>query len=72
MEEYQYSDPVTSFLKDLFIDFDFEKAQQRLTVAESVVRNDFFLSGFADEFVENARWLVSELFCRIHQRIDIR
>ena len=71
MEEYQYSDPVTSFLKDLFGDFDFEKAQQRLTVAESVVRGDFFLSGFADEFVENARWLVSEVFCRIHQRIDI-
>lgn len=72
MEEYQYSDPVTSFLKDLFVDFDFEKAQQRLKVAEEVVRNDFFLSGFADEFVENARWLISELFCRIHQRIDIR
>ena len=71
MEEYQYSDPVTGFLRDLFGDFDFEKAQQRLSVAESVVRSDFFLSGFADDFVENARWLVSEVFCRIHQRIDI-
>ncbi|ORY31299.1 eIF3 subunit 6 N terminal domain-domain-containing protein [Naematelia encephala] len=71
MEEYQYSDPVTSFLKDLFSDFDFGKAQERLSVAESVVRQDFFLSGFADEFVENARWLISEVFCRIHQRIDI-
>ena len=71
MEEYQYSDPVTGFLKDLFGDFNFEKAQQRLSVAESVVRSDFFLSGFADDFVENARWLVSEVFCRIHQRIDI-
>lgn len=72
MEEYQYADPVTQFLQDLFVDFDFDKAQQRLAVAESVVRNDFFLSGFADEFVENARWLISELFCRIHQRVDIR
>jgi translation initiation factor 3 subunit E len=71
MEEYQYSDPVTGFLKDLFGDFDFERAQQRLSVAESVVRSDFFLSGFADEFVENARFLVSEVFCRIHQRINI-
>lgn len=71
MEEYQYSDPITGFLKDLFGDFDFDKAQERLSVAESVVRSDFFLSGFADEFVENARWLVSEVFCRIHQRIDI-
>jgi translation initiation factor 3 subunit E len=71
MEEYQYSDPVTAFLKDLFVDFDFDRAQNRLKVAEQVVRSDFFLSGFADDFVENARWLVSEIFCRIHQRIDI-
>jgi translation initiation factor 3 subunit E len=71
MEEYQYTDPVTGFLKDLFVDFDFEKAQQRLTVAETVVRSDFFLSASTDEFVENARWLISEVFCRIHQRIDI-
>jgi translation initiation factor 3 subunit E len=71
MEEYQYSDPITLFLKDLFCDFDFEKAQERLKVAEGVVKNDFFLSGFAESFVENARWLVSELFCRLHQRIDI-
>ncbi|KAK6906317.1 eukaryotic translation initiation factor 3 subunit E [Kwoniella mangroviensis CBS 8507] len=71
MEEYQYSDPVTGFLKDLFVDFDLNQAQKRLTVAESVVRSDFFLSGFADEFVENARWLISEVFCRIHRRIDI-
>jgi len=71
MEEYQYSDPVTGFLKELFVDFDFDKAQERLTEAESVVRADFFLSGSAEQFVENARWLVSEVFCRIHQRIDI-
>nr|ODN96774.1 eukaryotic translation initiation factor 3 subunit E [Cryptococcus depauperatus CBS 7855] len=71
MEEYQYSDPITGFLKDLFADFDLTQAQQRLTVAESVVRGDFFLSGFADEFVENARYLISEVFCRIHRRIDI-
>lgn len=71
MEEYQYSDPVTSFLQDLFVEFDFTRAKDRLAVAEQVVRNDFFLAGFADDFVENARWLVSEVYCRIHQRIDI-
>lgn len=71
MEEYQYADPVTSFIKDLFCDFDFDQAQKRLAVADDVVRSDFFLSGFADEFVENARWLTSEVFCRIHRRIDI-
>lgn len=72
MEQYQYSDPVTQFLQDLYVDFNFDAAKDRLAVAEEVVRNDFFLSGFADEFVENARWLVSEVYCKIHQRIDIR
>jgi translation initiation factor 3 subunit E len=71
MEEYQYSDPVTSFLKDLFVDFDLDQAQQKLTVAEAVVRGDFFLSGFVDDFLDNARWLITEVYCRIHQRIDI-
>ncbi|KAE8542779.1 eukaryotic translation initiation factor 3 subunit E [Cryptococcus gattii VGV] len=70
-EEYQYTDPITNFLKDVFADFDLTQAQQRLSVAESVVRSDFFLSGFADEFVENARWLISEVICRLHRRIDI-
>ncbi|ODN90153.1 eukaryotic translation initiation factor 3 subunit E [Cryptococcus wingfieldii CBS 7118] len=72
MEEYQYSDPITAFLKDLFVDFNLDQAQERLTVAEEVVRQDFFLSGFVDEFVENARLLISEVYCRIHRRIDIR
>jgi translation initiation factor 3 subunit E len=26
-EEYQYTDPVTQFLKELYVDFDFEAAQ---------------------------------------------
>lgn len=70
MEEYQYADPVTSFLKDLYGDFNFD--HERISLAAGVVRSDFFLSGFADEFVDNARWMVSEVFCRIHQRIDIK
>jgi translation initiation factor 3 subunit E len=70
-EEYQYQDPVTSFLKELYVEFDFEAAQRELTKAESVVENDFFLGEFRDEFLDNARYLISEAYCRIHQRIDI-
>lgn len=29
-EEYQYTDPVTQFLKELYVDFDFEAAQVRV------------------------------------------
>lgn len=70
-EEYQYSDPVTSFLKELYIEFDFEAAQKELSLAEEVVGNDFFLNEFKDEFLDNARYLISEAYCRIHQKIDI-
>jgi translation initiation factor 3 subunit E len=71
MEEYQYMDPVTSFLKELYVEFDFEGAQRELTKAEQIVGDDFFLGDFAEEFLDNARYLISEAYCRIHQRIDI-
>jgi len=71
MEEYQYTDPVTTFLKELYVEFDFEAAQKALKEAEKVVANDFFLDNFGDEFMDNARYLISEAYCRIHQRIDI-
>jgi translation initiation factor 3 subunit E len=71
LEEYQYSDPVTKFLKELYVEFDFEAAQRQLQLAERVVGNDFFLSEFKEEFLDNARYLISEAYCRIHQRIDI-
>jgi translation initiation factor 3 subunit E len=70
-EEYQYQDPVTSFLKELYIEFDFEAAQRELGLAEKVVGDDFFLGEFREEFLDNARYLISEAYCRIHQRIDI-
>ncbi|KAF4617411.1 hypothetical protein D9613_006376 [Agrocybe pediades] len=70
-EEYQYSDPVTNFLKELYLEFDFEAAQRELGKAEEVVGNDFFLNEFKDEFLDNARYLISEAYCRIHQKIDI-
>ncbi|KAF4586497.1 translation initiation factor 3 subunit E [Pleurotus pulmonarius] len=71
MEEYQFQDPVTSFLKELYVEFDFEAAQRHLGLAEKVVGNDFFLQEFKDDFMDNARYLISEAYCRIHQRIDI-
>ncbi|KAJ3833713.1 eukaryotic translation initiation factor 3 subunit 6 [Lentinula raphanica] len=71
MENYQYEDPVTAFLMQLHVEFDFESAQKELQKAEKVVLDDFFLGQFHDEFLESARCLVSEAYCRIHQRIDI-
>jgi len=71
MEEYQYTDPVTSFLKELYIEFEFEAAQRELTLAEEVVGNDFFPREVKDEFLDSARYPISEAYCWIHQKIDI-
>ena len=70
-EEHQFNDPVTNFLKELYLEFDFESAQRELTTAVQVVENDFFLGEFKDEFLDNARYLISEAYCRIHHKIDI-
>ncbi|CAG7846791.1 Eukaryotic translation initiation factor 3 subunit E {ECO:0000255/HAMAP-Rule:MF_03004} Short=eIF3e {ECO:0000255/HAMAP-Rule:MF_03004} [Serendipita indica DSM 11827] len=71
MEEYQYTDPITQFLKELYLEFDFDAAQKSLAIAEKVVENDFFLWDLKQEFLDNSRYLISEAYCRIHQRIDI-
>ena len=71
-ETYEYNDPVTEFIKALYVDFDFEEAQTKLVQAEECLRSDFFLSSSAEAFVESARHLISESYCKIHQRIDIK
>ncbi|KAG8706491.1 eukaryotic translation initiation factor 3 subunit E [Ceratobasidium sp. 394] len=71
MEAYQYSDPITRFLTALYVDFDFEGAREALGAAEGVLEADFFLGTFASEFVDAARCLISEAYCRVHQTINI-
>jgi len=71
-ETYQYTDPITEFVNALYVDFDFELAQRKLVQVETVLKSDFFLASLADEFVECARHLISEAYCRIHQVIDIK
>jgi translation initiation factor 3 subunit E len=72
-EQYQYSDAVTEFLRKLYGEVDFAGAREEMALCdgESVLDDDFFLEPFKAEFVENARYLVSEAYCKIHRRIDI-
>jgi len=70
-EAHTYRDPITSFLEDLYVNFDFEQAQKKLRLCEGVLANDFFLVACREEFMENARLCIFETYCRIHQRIDI-
>src|SRR3569833_3278769 len=71
-EAYEYSDPVTDFVRALYLDFDFEEAQRPLPRAEEVLRCDFFLVATGDAFVEAARHLFFESYCKIHARIDLK
>lgn len=70
-EAYEYTDPVTDFVRALFVDFDFEEAQRQLPRAEEVLRSDFFLLSAGDTFVDAARHLFFESYCKIHARIDL-
>ncbi|QRW27117.1 eukaryotic translation initiation factor 3 subunit E [Rhizoctonia solani] len=70
MESYQYSDPVTRFLTALYVDFDFEGAREALG-AGGVLEADFFLGAYAPEFVDAARCLISDAYCRVHHTINI-
>jgi translation initiation factor 3 subunit E len=70
-EHHTYHDPITEFLECLYVNFDFDGAQQKLRQCETVLNNDFFLVACLDDFIENARLFVFETYCRIHQCIDI-
>jgi translation initiation factor 3 subunit E len=66
-----YQDPITQFLQCLYVRFDFDGAQAQLQACYHVLRNDYFLSGWADAFLSEARQLIFETYCRIHRKIDI-
>nr|CAG4645457.1 EOG090X0491 [Lynceus sp. MCZ IZ 141354] len=71
-ESYAYKDPITKFIEHLYVNFDFDAAQQELRKCKDVLINDFFLVAVLDDFIENARLMIFETFCRIHQCISIR
>jgi len=66
-----YNDPITKFLFALYIDIDFDQAQTELKQCELVCKADYFLYDKWAEFEENARLLIFETYCRIHQCINI-
>jgi translation initiation factor 3 subunit E len=70
-ESHAYSDPITRFLVALYVDLDFERAQQELRQCEDVCKIDFFLAPQWAEFEENARLMIFEIYCHIHQSIYI-
>eukprot|EP01042_Synura_sphagnicola_P000173 gene173-174_t len=66
-----YSDPITSFVVNLYENFDFEAAQKSLKDCHKVLSNDFFLQSSANKFVYEARLLLCEVYCTINRKVDI-
>ncbi|KAJ2974603.1 hypothetical protein NQ176_g5968 [Zarea fungicola] len=71
-EAYEYNDPITQFVHALYIAHDFDAAREALRLSQDVCRADFFLSASADAFVEAARHLICESYCKIFSRMNIR
>ncbi|XP_035208159.1 eukaryotic translation initiation factor 3 subunit E-B-like isoform X2 [Stegodyphus dumicola] len=71
-ESYQYRDPITEFVECLYVNFDFDGAQQKLRECEQVLAYDFFLVSCLESFIENARLVIFETFCCIHQCLSIK
>eukprot|EP00397_Hematodinium_sp_SG-2012_P020749 GEMP01021398.1.p1 GENE.GEMP01021398.1~~GEMP01021398.1.p1 ORF type:complete len:515 (+),score=94.86 GEMP01021398.1:58-1545(+) len=70
-EADNYSDPITNFLLALYVHMDFDDAQLQLQNCKAVCEVDFFLSDHYPTLLENARLLIFESYCRVHQYIDI-
>lgn len=71
-EQLTYSDPITDFLRLLYVDFNFDAAHQKLKECEKVCKNDYFLSVVVEEFMDNARNFFFETYFKIHKCIDTK
>jgi translation initiation factor 3 subunit E len=69
-ENYHYQDPITKFFESLLIRFDFDTAQAMLRESWTIIENDFFLFTCKDDFIENARALMLETYCKVHHRAE--
>lgn len=70
-EKNTYRDPITQFVECLYVNFDFEEAQAKLLECEKLLSTDYFLVFSKDDFMQNARMSIFDVYCRIHQKIDI-
>jgi len=80
-ESANYSDPITEFIRCLYVKFDFEGAEKELEKCETILQKDYFVQDIESEdvgtkrilheFMNNARFAICEAFCKIHSTIDI-
>jgi translation initiation factor 3 subunit E len=69
-EEYNYKDPLTSFLLCLYAHYDLNRAAELLKDCDTVIENDFFLCTVKNEFAKAASLSVLESYCRLFSCIN--
>jgi len=68
----EYSDSLTEFIKILFGDFDFKKAQQKIKDFQKEFTNDYFLTKRTDQIINNSQTMFFEAFCRVYRKVNIK
>jgi len=77
-ESDNYSDPITEFIRALYVRYDFDDAEKQLEICAEVLKNDYFISSedlkeknFREEFLSAARLAICEAYCKIHCTINV-
>ena len=72
-EALALKDPFVTFLHALLVEFDFDAAQKVIQDCRDACATDFFLGKIASTtFLAHARGFLFDVYCRVHQKIDLR
>jgi translation initiation factor 3 subunit E len=72
-----YTDPIIEFIRCLYIQYDFNAAEQKLEQCGPVLVHDYIVNGTAEtkglieQFLTLGRTAICEAYCKIHSTIDI-
>ncbi|GIX60728.1 PCI domain-containing protein [Babesia caballi] len=67
----KYSDTFTALVGALFVDFNFEDAQQYIAEIQKACHLDIFLDPLKFQIEEFSRHIIFETYCRIHKSINL-
>jgi translation initiation factor 3 subunit E len=67
-----YRDPIVNFFENIFIKVDLEKTEKELKECLVLMKNDYFLNSYVDQFNDFAKQKIIEYYIRVHQTVDLK
>lgn len=67
-----YQEGLTNFIKEVLLDFDFQKAAASLKKVRKELESDYFLGKKVDQIVSNAQTLFFETYCKVYRKVDLK